>query len=182
MIKGESVMKNFVCLSSVIAFTALAVGPTSHAATTWQSGMACLAYIENDAGLVRAAAGHWIGTSDSAAGHIVTCPVPNNQATVDQASARLEYSEVSSVSSISATVRFYNESTGSLSSTGWKYSCATAGGCTTANHAWSGSDGYLSWGNVLGAMTGSPSIVIDATIGKTDPGEFGFITQYQVTY
>ena len=175
-------MKKFVLLSSIIAFAGLAVGPTARAQTNWQSGMACLAYQENDPLLFRAAAGHWIGTSDTAAGHSLVCPVQNNAATVDQAAARIEFSDVSSVGSISGNVRFYNETTGTLSAVGWKYSCATPGGCTTPNVAWSGGDGYLSWGNVLGAMTGSPSISIDSTIGRQDSGEFGFVMQYQVTY
>jgi hypothetical protein len=176
-------MKKFVFLSSVIAFAALAVGPTVDAQTNWQSGMACLPYQENDAMLVRASAGHWMGHADTAAGHTLVCPVQNNATTVDQAAARVEFTETSTLSSVGANVRFYNESTGTLSAVGWKYSCATAGGCATANHAWAGGDGYISWGNVLGAMTGSPSVAVDVSLGKTDAaGEFAWVTQYQVTY
>lgn len=176
-------MTKFVVLSSVIAFAALAVGPTARAQTNWQSGMACLAYQENDPMLVRAAAGHWLGHTDTAAGHTLTCPVQNDAATIDQSAARVEFYETSTLSSVGANVRFYNESTGSLSAVGWKYSCATPGGCATANHAWTGGDGYISWGNVLGSITGSPSISVDVSLGKTDSArEFAWVTQYQVTY
>lgn len=176
-------MKRFVFLSSIAAFAALAVGPTAGAQTNWQSGMACLPYLEDDVKLARASAGHWMGHADTAANHSLICPVQNNAATVDQSSARVEFWESSTVASVGANVRFYNESTGTLSALGWKYSCATAGGCTSINHAWAGGDGYISWGNVLGAMTGSPSVSVDVSLGRTDAaGEFTWVTQYQVTY
>lgn len=176
-------MKRFVFLSSIVAFAALAVGPTAGAQTSWQSGMACLPYLEDDTKVVRAAAGHWMGTTDQTANHSLICPVQNNASTVDQASARVDYWESSTVASFGANVRILNESTGSLSSVGWKYSCATAGGCTSINHAWAGGDGYISWGNVLGAISGSPSISVDVSLGRADAlGEFTWVRQYQVTY
>jgi hypothetical protein len=95
----------------------------------------------------------------------VTCPVQFKSsglgpATVDPVAARLDYYDINSGTTVSDGViscnAFLNKANGTIVTLGNKYSCETAGGCTTTGSTFQGGAGYLQWSDTLGA---TPDVV-----------------------
>jgi hypothetical protein len=127
-----------------------------------------------------AASGQYILSAITTTSEGVMCPVQTDSSTIDPSDAVVTYSETSSIDDVACTP--YLTDDGVTTGLGTRFSCATVGGCTSANLSWQGGAGTLSWGNVIGSISGRLAMTFACNLGQNDSAEIDWILSYELTY
>ncbi len=116
---------------------------------------------------------------------LVICPVRiDASGSINPTGARVKVYEFSAIDDISCTPRFVDDLF--FTYLGTRYSCLTAGGCTSANrNVGEPMDGYLEWPDAefpSGNRSGELSADFGCRLGANSGGSYMQIYSYEVTY
>ncbi len=168
----------FFALVTAVAFAA----PLAAAADPgFRAGHTCLESTSGTTGLSRgAASGMYILHADTAVSKSLMCPVTIDTGTINPTSARVTVYDTSSVDDVACTP--YVQDDAVITGLGTRYSCATVGGCTTANVAWSTGTATLTWADTIAAISGELAAVFSCNLGRVDSAEIMKLEHYELAY
>jgi hypothetical protein len=173
-------IKEFVNVAAALAVVSIGASTAALADDAYNSGTACQPAIGSTAGdfdYNSSGTQNWSGSQRN-----VTCPMPRHSwpfgPTVN--TARLTYSDNSTSSEFMCAFFACSETTGACSWTSIKWTCTTAGGCTSATSASSGIIGYLSWTGLSMITTGNNGFSCTMA-GSTGSGASSVLA-YRIVY